>query len=76
MITRPGEHRRFPDDEKTRIIDQAQVPAQGMRRKGNRKLLRASARDTGTIEIEAGDVSVRIARGADVKAVTAVMAAQ
>jgi transposase len=124
VISGPGGRRRFPDDEKARIIDEAlvpgvvisavarqngltpqqlftwlrqarkrteatraepalfvpavvesAVPAKGVRRKGTRKPSRASARDTGMIEIEAGGVSVRIARGADVKAVAAVMTA-
>ena len=36
---------------------------------------RGSARDTGMIEVEAGGLTVRIARGADVRAVAAVIAA-
>lgn len=120
VITGPGGRRRFPDDEKARIIDEALVPgavisavarqngltpqqlftwlrqarkrteaaraepasfvpavverARPVRRSRSRKRERA-AHDTGTIEIEAGGVSVRISRGADIKAVAAVMAA-
>jgi transposase len=121
VITGPGGRRRFPDDEKARIIDEALVPgavisavarqngltpqqlftwlrqarkrteatraepasfvpavverAKPVRRSGSRKRERASARDTGMIEVEAGGLTVRISRGADVKAVAAVMAA-
>ena len=122
VITGPGGRRRFPDDEKARIIEEAlvpgavisgvarqngltpqqlftwlrqvrrrtgteqaeaasfvpavvesAVPANPVRRNRSRKRLRTS--DAGTIEITAGGLTVRIARGADVKAVAAVMAA-
>ena len=124
VITGSGGRRRFSDDEKARIIEEAlvpgavvsavarqngltpqqlftwlrqvrrrtgtertelasfvpavvesAVPAKAVRRSGLRKRERASARDTGMIEIETGGMTVRIARGADVKAVAAVMAA-
>lgn len=124
VITGPGGRRRFEDDEKARIIEEAlvpgavvsavarrngltpqqlftwlrqarrrtevgraepasfvpavvesAVPAKPVRRSRTRKRLRASARDSGMIEVEAGGVTVRIARGADVRAVAAVMAA-
>lgn len=124
VITGPGGRRRFPDDEKARIIEEALVPgavisavarqngltpqqlftwlrqarnrteatraepasfvpavvesavsAKPVRRSRSRKRSRAPGGDAGTIEIEAGGMTVRIARGADVKAVAAVIAA-
>lgn len=124
VITGPGGRRRFAEDEKVRIIEEAlvpgavisavarqngltpqqlftwlrqarrrteteraepssfvpavverAVPAEPVRGSMSRKRERASARDTGMIEVEAGGVTVRIARGADVRAVAAVMAA-
>jgi transposase len=124
VITGPGGRRRFADDEKARIIEEAlvpgavisavarqngltpqqlftwlrqarrrteagrsepatfvpavvesAVPAEPVRRNRSRKRSRVSSRDTGMIEVEAGGVTVRIARGADVRAVAAVMAA-
>lgn len=124
VITGSGGRRRFADDEKARIIEEAlvpgavvsavarrngltpqqlftwlrqarrrtevgraepasfvpavverAVPAKPVRRSRSRKRLRASARDTGMIEVEAGGMTVRIARGADVRTVAAVMAA-
>lgn len=124
VITGPGGRRRFADDEKARIIEEAlvpgavvsavarqngltpqqlftwlrqvrrrtgtertepasfvpavverAVPAEPVWRSRSRKRERASARYTGMIEVEAGGVTVRIARGADVRAVAAVMAA-
>lgn len=56
------------------VVESA-VPAKAVRRSRSRKRERASAHNTGMIEIEAGGVIVRIARGADVKTVAAVMAA-
>lgn len=122
VITGPGGRRRFADDEKARIIEEAlvpgavisavarrngltpqqlftwlrqarrrtevgraeptsfvpvvverAVPAKPVRRNRSRKRLQTS--DAGTIEIKASGLTVRIARGADVRAVTAVMAA-
>jgi transposase len=52
-----------------------ELEPKAVRRRGSRKRERVSARDTGMIEIEAGGVIVRIARGADAKAVAAVKAA-
>jgi transposase len=124
VITGPGGRRRFAEDEKARIIEEAlvpgavvsavarrngltpqqlftwlrqarqrtevgraepasfvpvvverAVPAKPVRRNRSRKRLRASTRDTGMIEVEAGGMTVRIARGADVRAVAAVMVA-
>ena len=122
VITGPGSRRRFSDDEKARIIEEALMPGavvsavarrngltpqqlftwlrQARRRAGSgraepacfvpavveravpakpvrrsRKRSRASGGDAGTIEVKAGGVTVRIARGADVRAVAAVMAA-
>ena len=122
VITGPGGRRRFSDDEKARIIEEALMPGavvsavarqngltpqqlftwlrQARRRTGSgraepasfvpavveravpakpvrrtRKRSRASGGDAGTIEVKAGGVTVRIARGADVRAVAAVMAA-
>lgn len=125
VITGPGGRRRFPDDEKARIIDEALVPGavisavarqNGLtpqqlftwlrqvrrrtvmgraepassfvpavvasavagkpgRRSRSRKPVRSPGGDAGTIEIKSGGLTVRIARGADVKAVAAVMAA-
>jgi transposase len=124
VITGPGGRRRFGDDEKVRIIEEAVVPgavisavarqnglapqqlftwlrqarrrteagraepavfvpavvesalpAKPVRRRRSRKRSRVSVRDTGMIEVEAGGLTVRIARGADVKVVAAVMTA-
>ena len=124
VITGPGGRRRFADDEKARIIEEAlvpgavvsavarrngltpqqlftwlrqarrrteegraepasfvpvvmerAVPTQPARQHRSRRRSKGSARDTGLIEVEAGGVMVRIARGADVRAVAAVMAA-
>ena len=122
MITGPGGRRRFTDDEKAQIIDEALVPgavvsavarrngltpqqlftwlrkarrrteAAGTERQGfvpavvesavpvkpvrrARKLSRSPGGEAGTIEIQAGSLTVRISRGADVKVVAAVMTA-
>jgi len=124
VITGTGGRRRFADDEKARIIEEAlvpgavvsavarrngltpqqlftwlrqarrrtevkraepasfvpavvesSVPAKPVRRSRPRKQEQRSGDDVGTIEIKTGGVTVRIARGADVKAVVAVMAA-
>ena len=71
---RTGTERTEPASFVPAMVESA-VPVKAVRRRGSRKPERASARDTGMIEIEAGGVIVRIARGADVKAVAAVMAA-
>ncbi len=124
VITGPAGRRRFADDEKTRIIEEAlvpgavvsavarqngltpqqlftwlrqarkrteaaraepasfvpavvesAVPAKPVRRSRSRKPVRSPGGDAGTIEVKSGGLTVRIARGADVKAVAAVMAA-
>jgi len=122
VITGTGGRRRFTDDEKAQIIDEALVPGavvsavarrngltpqqlftwlrQARRRtvavgieppafvpavvesavpakpvRRARKLSRAPGGDAGAIEIEAGGLTVRITRGADVEVVAAVMAA-
>lgn len=122
VITGPGGRRRFAEDEKARIIEEALMPGavvsavarqsgltpqqlftwlrQARRRTGPgraepasfvpavveravpakpvrrpRKRSRASGGDAGTIEVKAGGLTVCIARGADVRAVAAVMAA-
>jgi transposase len=124
VITGSGGRRRFPDDEKARIIEETLAPgavvsaiarrngltpqqlftwrrqarrmskagrvepptfvpavveastaAKPVRRRRSGKSARASDSGAGTIEVEIGGVSVRIARGADVKAVAAVMMA-
>jgi len=122
VITGPGGRRRFADDEKVRIIEEALVPGavisavarqngltpqqlftwlrQARRRteggraepasfvpvvveravpakpvRRARKRSRAPGGDAGAIEIKAGGLTVRIARGADIRVVAAVMAA-
>jgi transposase len=124
VITGLGARRRFADDEKVRIIDEAlvpgavvsavarrngltpqqlftwlrqarrrtetqraeaasfvpavvetAVPSKAVRRSRSRKRERPLGGDAGTIEIRTGGLTVRIGRGADVKAVAAVMAA-
>jgi transposase len=120
VITGPGGRRRFADDEKARIIEEALVPGAVVsavaRRNGltpqqlftwlrqarrrtepgraepatfvpavveravpakpvRRSRKRLPTSDTGTIEIKARGLTIRIARGADVRAVAAVMAA-
>jgi transposase len=54
------------------VVERA-VPAKPVRR--SRKRSRASGGDAGMIEVKAGGVTVRIARGADVRAVAVVMTA-
>jgi len=120
VMTGPGGRRRFTDDEKAQVIDEALVPGavvsavarrngltpqqlftwlrQARRRteaagtepqafvpavvesavpakpvRNARKLSRWPGSDAGTIEIQAGSLTVRISRGADVKVVAAVM---
>ena len=124
VITGTGGRRRFAEDEKARIIEEALVPgavvsavarrngltpqqlftwlrqarkrsqvgrsepasfvpavvettvaAKPARRNRPRNRSRTSDSGAGTIEVEIGGVIVRIARGADVKAVAAVMTA-
>lgn len=120
VITGPGGRRRFTDDEKAQVIEEALVPGavvsavarrngltpqqlftwlrQARRRteaagieppafvpavvesavpvkpvRRARKRSRWSGDDAGTIEVQAGSLTVRISRGADVKVVAAVM---
>ena len=120
VITGAGGRRRFPDDEKARILEETFAPgavvsavarqhgltpqqlftwrrqarkrskaepasfvpavveaavAAPVRRSRSGMRARPSDGGAGTIEVEIAGVSVRIARGADVKAVAAVMTA-
>jgi transposase len=121
VITGTGGRRRFPDDEKARIVEETLVPgavisavarqhgltpqqlftwrrqalkrskveppsfvpavveaavaAKPVRQSRSGKRVRTLDGGMGTIEVEIAGVSVRIARGADVKAVAAVMTA-
>lgn len=56
-------------------VVESSVPARPVRRSRPRKQVQGSGDEVGTIEIKTGGVTVRIARGADVKAVVAVLSA-
>jgi hypothetical protein len=56
-------------------VVEAPIAPAPVRRKRSARRARNSGGGDGTIEIETGGVTVRIARGADVKAVAAVLAA-